>query len=231
MSNATRRPTGDAEPKWDKSVGLYTVRIELPLGPDGRRKRRKVSGHTEAECRLRANELRAQLATTGRLDSSTATVGDALDGYLRHVVVRRKPSTQDTYGTWIRLYVRPYLHTKLLGQLQPRDVTAWATALTMRGGEGGKPLCTWEICGESGEEPAGRVAIQWAVNEGLISHRRGNEGLIDLSPRATWPRARCIHARRRRRVDEEQVVVEEGQGALGTGRAGRPAGGCCAEKG
>ena len=168
MTKNTRRPHGDARPTHEPDRGpLGTADRTLPPEPDGQRNRRKVTGRTEAECRTKANQLRVQLGITGQLDSTTATVGDVLDGYVAHVVARKKPQTQGTYKRWIRLYVRPHLGRRKLARLQPRDVTAWMTMLMDCGGDNGTPLTIATVRAARNQLSA---AMRWAKNEGLISN-------------------------------------------------------------
>jgi hypothetical protein len=106
--------------------GSWYVRLELPAGLDGRRRRIRRGGYPSRK---------AALDVLGRLRSPKAggmvgvvTVGD----WLAHWLVSRTSRAASTvrgYAAHVRLYLRPYLGEVLLTELTVGQVQAMFTAI------------------------------------------------------------------------------------------------------
>jgi hypothetical protein len=78
-----RRGHGEDSIYWDASRNRYIGAVDLGLGPDGTRIRKKVSGKTKVEVRDKLKELHKEL-DVGPRPRRRYTVGDALEDWLAH---------------------------------------------------------------------------------------------------------------------------------------------------
>lgn len=119
-----RRGNDDARPYFDASKGLWYVQVELEPAPDGRRRRKKVSGRTKTEARERGRGVREALKKGLPVPNERLTTGEYLEWWRTTVL----PGTvtfgsQDTYERWLRLYIVPSVGRIPLTRLAPRHVT------------------------------------------------------------------------------------------------------------
>jgi integrase len=114
-------------------------RIELPRGPDGKRRFAALGGYPtrkQAEAAVAAElERRHGVA----LDPHKLTVDAYLDRWLTHAQTTLRARTVARYRTLLAHHVRPYLGTRPLTRLQPLEVQAVYDQLTVRGRKDGKP--------------------------------------------------------------------------------------------
>lgn len=61
--------------------GQWMAMIELPRGPDGKRKRRLRRADTKAEARKKLNEMRAEIRQTGTVSDARRTVSQAVEAF------------------------------------------------------------------------------------------------------------------------------------------------------
>jgi hypothetical protein len=80
-----RRGFGEDGIYLDAARNRYMGVISLGYGPDGKRIRRKVSGKTKQEVRAKLQALYQEM-NAGVRSSSTYTVGEAVDDWLREVL-------------------------------------------------------------------------------------------------------------------------------------------------
>ena len=162
--------------------GSWYVRLELPAGLDGRRRRIRRGGYPSRK---------AALDVLGRLRNPKAggsggvvTVGDWLAHWL---VSRTSPaaSTVRGYALHVRLYLGPYLGEVLLTELTVGQVRAMFTAIirsTRRSAPGvGRDV---DLDGATL-----RAALNGAIRRGLITD---NPAARMELPRARRPRRRCV---------------------------------------
>ena len=107
--------------------GSWYVRLELPAGMDGHRRRIRRGGYPSRKAAL---EVLARLRAPrpGDADARMLTVGD----WLAHWLVTKTataPSTVRGYAAHVRLYLDQYLGEVLLAELATAHVQAMFTAI------------------------------------------------------------------------------------------------------
>jgi integrase len=120
MANPQRRAT--AEPYWNERKARFEVFVELPPGPDGKRRRKQITGPTATAVRTKANKVRAEILTTGTTTNDAVTVARVMAEYLEAVVPNVRPRTLEQYQGWSDRYVVPLLGTKKVSTLTPAEV-------------------------------------------------------------------------------------------------------------
>jgi Arm DNA-binding domain len=129
------RPWGRACPKLGAGGrhGSWYLRLELPAGLDGRRRRIRRGGFVT---RKAAEEALAVLRSPDQ--ARPLTVADWLAHWLatRH----RASSTVRGYASHVRLYLSPYLGQVLLAELSVAQVYAMFTAIARHHETLGRPL-------------------------------------------------------------------------------------------
>jgi integrase len=135
MPKGTRRANGDAAPYWNEQRQRYELFVELPPGPEGRRRRKKVSAPTISGCRDKARAVRAELDQTGAVSNKAMTIKQLMDEYLGTLPGSEKVSdgTIEVYKRANRLYIQPHLGRKRIAHLEVRDVERWLQELTDAG--------------------------------------------------------------------------------------------------
>jgi hypothetical protein len=160
--------------------GSWYVRLELPAGVDGRRRRIRRGGYPSRK---------AALEVLGRLRNPKAggpggilTVGDWLAHWL---VCRTSPaaSTVRGYAAHVRLYLGPYLGEVLLTELTTGQVQAMFTAIIRQHQALGTPVSAATL---TRIRATLRAALNAAIRRGLISDNPAARAEL---PRARRPRA------------------------------------------
>jgi integrase len=100
--------------------------------PDGNRRRRTVSGKTQADVRRSLATLRADL-DRGLTPPERMTVGEFLARWLEASRQRIRHSTWRGYESCVRVYIVPALGRIELGKLQPSDVERLTAKMTASG--------------------------------------------------------------------------------------------------
>jgi len=99
--------------------------ISLGWGPDGKRRRKKVSGKTRTEVVAKLRRLRTQFDAGLPMPDDRLTVAGYLERWLVTTLPSQVgPSTRDDYEDIVRLHLLPGLGRKKLSQLTPADVNA-----------------------------------------------------------------------------------------------------------
>jgi hypothetical protein len=130
----SKRPNNAALPYYIESRGIWRLAVELPQGPDGRRRRRYVSARSEDEVKRKAKKLRQQLESGLRIPTEFRTVGEFLDWWQAEVLPGSvDESSAETYERAVRLWVKPYVGKVRLIDLQPAHVTKMLRELESRG--------------------------------------------------------------------------------------------------
>jgi integrase len=115
-------------------------RIELPRGPDGKRRFVSLGGYPtrkQAEAAVAAELARRRGGVA--LDPVKLTVDQYLDRWLAHIQTRLRARTVARYRTLLAHHVRPYLGTRPLTQLQPLEIQALYDRLAVSGRKDDKP--------------------------------------------------------------------------------------------
>jgi integrase len=115
-------------------------RIELPRGPDGKRKLVSLGGYPTRKQAETAIEEELQRRSHGiALDPHKLTVNQYLDRWLAHIQTTLRARTVARYRALLKHHVRPYIGTRLLKQLQTLEVQAIYDQLSVGGRKDGKP--------------------------------------------------------------------------------------------
>jgi hypothetical protein len=124
----------------------WFFRIDLPPGPDGKRRQRHVSGFgTEREARRALAQAKVDI-DAGRLrHGPRRTVADLAAEWLEAVRPNRKASTSSNYGWLMRAYVVPRIGRIRLDRLSPADIQKLYSDLHHSGGQGGTPLSGTQV--------------------------------------------------------------------------------------
>ncbi|HUZ34729.1 MAG TPA: hypothetical protein VMV17_00205 [Streptosporangiaceae bacterium] len=199
--------------------GSWYVRLELPAGLDGRRRRIRRGGYSS---RKATAAVLTRLRTPQAADAGgrMLTMGDWLAHWL---VSRTSPaaSTVRGYAAHVRLYLAPYLGQVLLAELSAAHVQAMFTAITRQHQALGSPVSAATLNriratlraalnaairrGLIADNPASRAelprarrpgAVVWTPARSSSGSATGN-GLRSRSgrpprPRSSWPRSRGI---------------------------------------
>lgn len=104
--------------------GLWVVRIELPGGLDGKRRRKVVRRAKRADAVAVMRELKKELGKTGDLATSTATLKKWSEIYLTKRAEKLAPNTIAGYRTAFEDYINPILGSKRLDKITTSDLHA-----------------------------------------------------------------------------------------------------------
>lgn len=102
--------------------GLWEVKIELPRGIDGKRRRKVVRRKSKADAITELRKLKAELAKVGNLSTSSVTLEEWSDHWLTERAKKLAPNTITGYRTSFVEYINPLLGKKRLDKLTPQDV-------------------------------------------------------------------------------------------------------------
>ena len=118
---AQRRGSGDASVYRDGD--RWRGSIELGRGPDGRRRRKKVSARTRAEVLAKIREIQATLASGQHIPNEKLTLGTFLDRWLTDSLPGTvADGTLDNYVDTVRLHIKPTLGYAPMSRISVRDV-------------------------------------------------------------------------------------------------------------
>jgi integrase len=123
----TRRGHGEDSIYFDVSKNRYLAAVSLGRGEDGKRQRRKVSGRTKTEVKLKLRALREEIAA-GAKTSAKYTVGKALDNWLDEGLDGRSAKTVDLYRALLNP-VKESIGAMPLKDLSAHDVRAVLTKI------------------------------------------------------------------------------------------------------
>ena len=161
--------------------GSWYVRLELPAGMDGRRRRIRRGGYASRKAAL---EVLARLRAPCPADTGARilTVGD----WLAYWLVSRSavaPSTVRGYTAHVRLYLGPYLGEVLLAELSVAQVQAMFAAIIRQHHALGTPVSAATL---TRIRATLRAALNAAIRRGLLTENSAAKAEL---PRARRPRA------------------------------------------
>lgn len=106
-----------------RSAGSWTIRFDVGVHPDGRRKQRVLTVEgTRAQAHTRLREELRRLDRGELVEPSRLTVGQWLDQWVESMIRdTRRPSTTDRYRQVIRVHLKPHLGSLLLQKLRAAD--------------------------------------------------------------------------------------------------------------
>lgn len=158
---------GHIQRRKGKNGTSYRIWVDLGLDPLTQKRRQHTETYRGPEA-LAHKRMRALVEAAERGDPvgrGPSTVGDYLDSWLKTISETLRPSTAQSYGDYVRAYLKPLLSTHRLGALTPETIQAAYDRLLKGGGKGGRPLSRMTVF------HAHRVlseAMKHAVRAGLI---------------------------------------------------------------
>lgn len=102
--------------------GLWEVKIELPRDRDGKRRRKVVRRKSKSDAIQVLRELKAELAKTGDLATSSVTLETWSEHWLAERAKKLAPNTVNGYRVAFRDYINPMLGKRKLDKLTPQDI-------------------------------------------------------------------------------------------------------------
>lgn len=154
-----RRPSGDGT-LFKRADGLWVGGVELPPGPDGKRRIKRVTSKSRNEVLRKLRELRGEVAA-GRIPASSSTTVTAWLTYWQDDILPTRPvkaGTVYSYRLTIRRYILPYIGNKRLDKLTPADLRSLYAELTNK------------ISGRAAQKADQilRLALKAAIRDGVI---------------------------------------------------------------
>jgi integrase len=118
----------------------YYPRLELPRGPDGRRRFESMGGYpTRGQAEAALADALARRSHGFLLDPAKLTVDQYLDRWLAHIRISLRARTVARYTALLRDHVRPHVGARPLKQLSPLEIQAVYDRLAVGGRRDGKP--------------------------------------------------------------------------------------------
>ena len=123
MARKRTRDKGDGGLHKRKKDGMWVATIELPPGPDGKRRRKQVVRKDRGQAQLALREMRAQLHDAGDLQTRNIRLADWLDEYMSKIAPSQlSPKALYDRASVIRLFIKPLLGKKYLQRISTDDV-------------------------------------------------------------------------------------------------------------
>lgn len=127
-----RRGAGDGA-LYKRKDGKWEGRVDIPPGPDGKRRTRSVYSMDRATCAEKLRKLHNEVSAGLVSPAPATTVGDWLDYWLANIHRSKiKPGTRTDYARVIRNDITPRIGSKKLSQLQSEDVLAMQQSVAKR---------------------------------------------------------------------------------------------------
>lgn len=163
-----------------ESDGMWVGRVELPPGPDGKRRRKQVARARRAEVVTALRDLRRDLDRTGDLPTSSPTLAVWLTTWLDRIAAPRlKPRTTATYRSYIEHYITPSIGRTRLDKLTPGHVARMHAYITEQGLSSTTALQAHRILSR---------ALVDAMREGRVTRNVADADHIDAPRRAVTTR-------------------------------------------
>jgi integrase len=176
---ATRRAHGEGS-IFQAADGRWHGMVDLPPGPNGQRRRRKVTGHNRKEVAAKLEQARREVAA-GVVVDKRLTVGDYLADWLdrREQADDVTPATIRNYRDVTRLYLTPAIGTVKLDALTPQQVEQM-TAAMMKGAPGRRPVAARTA---ALARAVLRKALTDAAREGMVARNVAQMARAPRQPR------------------------------------------------
>lgn len=182
-----RRAHGDGS-LFKRGDGYWVAGIQLPAGPDGRRRYKRVVRKNRNDAAAELRKLRADLAAGRIATAPTTTVAKWLDYWQTEILPHRniKPGTTISYRNTIRLYLKPHLGARRVDRLQPADIRRMYNTLTA------------DVSSRAAQkaDQVLRLAIKAAVREGVLGANvmdRVDKPAHRTKPQTAFTAATAVH--------------------------------------
>lgn len=115
--------------------GLWCVSVELPIGADGRRRRKVVCRKDKAKAVAALREAQRDLAAHGDITTGRMTLAEWLDYWLPYISApRNEPGTTKNQRGHIVKWIAPTIGSRPLSKLNPQHVRQLHKAVRDGGG-------------------------------------------------------------------------------------------------
>ena len=180
-----------------KSDGMWIARVELPPGPDGKRRRKQAADRSKARAIAKRRELIRDLAKSGDLPTSSPTLAAWLERWLeRTVKAHRKPRTYATYRSYVERYIVPSIGRIRLDKLTPAHVARLHEHIVGQGLSSTTALQAHRILSR---------ALVYAIREGHVARNVADRDYSDAP-------AKAVGARPALSADQARLVLAQGHG-------------------
>lgn len=161
-----------------RADGLWVVSIELPMGGDGKRRRKTASAVRKNDALAKLRAMRMDLERHGDLATSSMTTGAWLDYWLANIAEPRlRPNSREQYRSDVRLHIAPEVGRVRLDKLTARHVREMGQAIVKKGRSSTTALRCHRVLSK---------ALKDAVREGKVT--RNVAEYVDAPARATRTR-------------------------------------------
>lgn len=131
----SRRARGDGG-LYQRADGVWIGRVELPPGPDGRRRQKTVSSRSFDAAAKKLKKLRTDVDEGRIAVTGSTTVAKWLDRWLTEIHTQQqrapRPTTVRDYQATIRLHISPHIGNKKLDKLTAEHVRQMHRAIGSR---------------------------------------------------------------------------------------------------
>lgn len=176
MPTKTARRDAGSGGLYQDARGLWTVALELPPDPaTGKRRRKVVRRRTKAAAVEAMRAARRDLDRTGDLPTSSPTVAQWLELWLRTVSAKRvRPGTQVNRANDVRLHIAPVIGRVRLDKLTADHVRKMHDAIVEKGNSSTTALRCHRLL---------HVALRDAMRAGRVTKNVAGPEFVD-APRA-----------------------------------------------
>lgn len=123
MARKSTRDKGSGGLHKRKKDGMWVATIELPAGPDGKRRRKQIVRKDRGDAQRTLRDLQAQLHEAGDVETRNIRLRDWLETYMQHIAPGDlSPKALYDRESVIRLFIEPLLGKKYLDRITTDDV-------------------------------------------------------------------------------------------------------------
>jgi integrase len=118
-----RRSRGDGT-LFKRTDGYWVGGIELPAGPDGKRRHKRIVRKNRNDVIAALRQLKVNVDAGKITTAKATTLGKWLDYWVSDILPHSelKPSTTYSYKSTIRLHIKPHIGAKRIDKLHPSDL-------------------------------------------------------------------------------------------------------------
>jgi integrase len=129
-----RRNKGSGSITWDETAQRWTARLDLGVGPNGRRVRVKATAPTKAEARRKLDRLQNEHQSGMDLTQRDVTVAELTELWLQRGLANTvTANTRANYTALLRTHVLPGIGARKVATLEPEHIEALLDHLAGKG--------------------------------------------------------------------------------------------------
>lgn len=179
-TRGSKRSNAEGSISFDRQKQRYIARLTTGVDARGRPVRRKFVGRTRTEVVKRLEDARRAMREGLPVPDDKLTVARFLDRWVDSLVGTVSEGTEVAYRNRVRLYLVPFVGSKLITKLTPADVTDMLQALEQRG---------LSPSTRQGARATLRRALRRAEQEGLVAR---NVAAVADGPRGEQRESRYL---------------------------------------